>query len=75
MEDFDKWLSEFNEHYENSNSWQIIQPYSTNVKDLLGLYIQYKSHKQTGSLVWATWVLAAFTIILASATIWLAYKA
>lgn len=75
MEDFDKWLDEFHEHFKQSKSWQSVQHYNPNAKDLLGLYIQFESGKKTKSLVIATWVLAAFTIVLTLATIWLAVKA
>lgn len=74
MEDFDKWLEEFNKHYLRSKSWNNVQHYGENQKDLLGWYIQYKNGKDTRSLVKATWILATFTIILALATIWMALK-
>lgn len=75
MEDFDKWLEDFNAHYVSSKSWQSVQRYGQNQKDLLGWYIQYKNGRDTRSLVKATWILAISTIILAIATIALVFVA
>lgn len=78
-EQFNKWLLEFNKTREEMKSkdsaWNHVQSYNENEKDLLLWYIQYKSGKETKSLVKATWILAAATIILAIATIALVFSA
>ena len=72
---FDDWLTEFDQDFKESKSWNEIQHYGQNEKDLLGYYIQFQNGKETKSLVRATWMLAGLTIVLALTSIWLAIKA